>query len=80
MTTLEQFGQDSADLVAILSLGWLVVIAWAWWLERRARGREPEVLPPPEDGRDHNAESIAEWRMKYERLDVDEINQNHGAN
>lgn len=78
MTTPEQFGQDSADLVAILSFGWLLVIAAAWWLERRARRRrEPEILPPPIDGRDHNAESIADWRRKM--VDIDRTELDNGA-
>jgi hypothetical protein len=76
VTTPEQFGQDSADLMAIISFGWLAVIAViavTWWLERRARRREPEVLPPPIDGRDHNAESIAAWQRKVARIDRSEV-------
>ncbi len=68
MTTPEQFVTDCADLVAILSFGWLALIAWTWWLERRARRHEREVLPPPIDGRDHNAESIAEWQRKRDAI------------
>ena len=80
MTTREQFAQDSADLVAILSIVWIVILALAWLLERRARRRrESEILPPPDIPSYRNVASLEEWRRKYQRLDVDQIDRNRGA-
>ena len=80
MTTTEQFGQDWFDLVTVLTILWLVVIMLAWFLERRARRRrEPEVLPPPDIPSYRNVASIEEWRRKYQRLDIDQIDRNRGA-
>lgn len=80
MTTPEQFVDDTIGLVAFWTIFWTVVIAIAWILERRARRRrEPEVLPPPDIPSYRNVASLEEWRRKYQRLDVDQIDNNKGA-
>lgn len=69
---MSEFLHNCGDLLAVLTvvMGGLGVAAWL--LERRARRREPEVLPPPIDGRDHNAESIAEWQRKRAAMERSE--------
>lgn len=46
---------------------------------RARRRRESEVLPPPDIPSYRNIASLEEWRRKYERLDVDQIDKNHGV-
>lgn len=76
MTAPEQFAQDSHDLVVFFSVFWLIVIAFAWFLERRARRRrEPEVLPAPDIPSYRNVASLEEWRRKYQRLNVEQIDR-----
>jgi hypothetical protein len=71
MTEPTQFAQDGGDLVAVITIVWLVVGAIAWWAERRMKRehRSPDVLPPPQDGRDHNDELIADWKKRKARID-----------
>lgn len=70
MTTPEQFGRDLVDLLAMTLLFVVPIVAAALWLEGRTRsGVEPEILPPPQDGRSHNLESIAEYRRKRAAID-----------
>ena len=74
MTSTEQLAKDSFDLIGAVLFFIVVIVAAAAWLERRASRRdEPEILPPPCDGRDHNQESIAEWERKRARIDRSEV-------
>jgi len=70
MTTPEEFVLDTGALFGILALFVLVVGGVAWLFERHTvRRHEPEILPPPVDGRDHNDESIAEYKRKRALVD-----------
>lgn len=69
MTDAPQLAQDSGDLCAVMVVVLTGLALAGWWVERRARRRrELEILPPPIDGRDHNAESIAEWQRKRDAI------------
>lgn len=80
MTPIVQF--VALLLIAIViatglwSLGYGIERLVSWLIDRILawrRPRVPELLPPPIDGRTHNAESIAEYQRKRALIDRSEV-------